>query len=374
MSSGRNNARRRRVMLDEAVQQTAKKSQSLKAPTASTKVVDLKNSYSDAAKRRGQLKTTDLIPKRPLPIAIVLSVIVLSVVTINLLATYSQNWTAVSEDAIHALGFSGVGTVSAWFSSLLLLITGMASLQIYGMRKHRFDDYSGHYRIWLFLAVLFLIASANCVIDFKSIGASIASTFGLASENNFVVLLLAKLVALTALVIRGFLEIRASKAALVAVICVWVSYAFSIVAQIPAIKNELVRNDEFVLGNGILIGNVSLFIAVVLYARFVYLHANSMITLEAIAKKPKAKSKSEAAESKSASDSSKSIPNQPAAKSSKKSQDDQSDKTIAPETGATTTNGNQDQIFQMPHGEIQSKSNSNKKRARKSRKSQRRAA
>ena len=277
--SSRNNSRRRRVILEDAVQQTGGIELAESALASRKHAVDLKNSYGQAAKRRGQMKTTDLIPKRPLPIALVFAAAVFGVVLINLLAIYSQGWSEASADAIRAFGLVGVGTISAWFSSMLLLITGMASLQIYGMRKHRFDDYSGHYRVWLFLAALFLFASANCVIDFKSALDLVVSSLGFVGEQNLVLLLLAKLVALTALVIRGVLEIRASRAAFSAVVCVWIAYACAIVLQIPAVKNELVQNDEIIFGNAILVGNVALFATVVVYARFVYLHANSMIKL-----------------------------------------------------------------------------------------------
>lgn len=364
MAGGRNSARRRRVILDDAVQQAGAVKQNTKSSIELKKAVDLKNSYGDAAKRRGQLKTTDLIPKRAMPIAIVGATVVLFVVMINFLAVYSKTWTSLSEDAIHSLGFSGAGTISAWFSSLLLLITGMASLQIYGMRRHRFDDYSGHYRIWLFLSVLFLVASANCVINFNEVATSLARVMGLGNETNLVVFLLAKLIALTALAVRGFLEIRASRAAIATVTCVWIAYAFSIVMQIPAIKNEMVSNHEFYLGNGILFGNAFLFFAVILYARFVYLHANALIKLETVAKKSNVRSVSDR----------KPENTEVATKSSADSSNGLEITEALEKTNATPAVEEQGQILQLPHDTLASKSKSGKKSNKKSRKAQRRAA
>lgn len=279
MASGRNNARRRRVILDEAVQSKAVQpvvSNDCKKSDSSKKRV-----YSSAAKRRGQLKTTDLIPKRRWPLAIVTVSVLLVLAVLNSLAFLSTRWTLLSNEAVQAFRITGVGTVSNWFSSLLLLVTGMASLQIYGMRKHRCDDYNGHYRIWLFLAVIFVIASVNCVVDFRAIANSLSKAAGFTGQNGMVILLVIKMVALTGLVVRGILEIRASQGALIAVVVVWIAYASAIVAQIPAVQSELVQNEEFIVGNLFLIGTLATFFTVVFYSRYVYLHANDLIKITA---------------------------------------------------------------------------------------------
>ena len=40
------------------------------------------------------------------------------------------------------------------------------------------------------------------------------------------------------------------------------------------------NNDELVLGNLVLIGNIAVFFTAVFYSRFVYLHANDLIAIE----------------------------------------------------------------------------------------------
>ena len=217
MAAGRNNKRRRRVILDEVVQGNDTNIHPISSPIESAKP------YSDAARRRSQLKTTDLIPKRPVALAIVLSCVVAAAVVLNLLAIGLGNWQSLSESTRQLFRFSGVGTLPNWFSSLLLMTTGMASLQIYGMRRHRCDDYNGHYQIWLFLAALFLVASVNCVVDFRALVSDLAKLAGFAGSNGIVIFLVAKMIALTALVVRGVLEIRASRAAFAAVIIVWIA-------------------------------------------------------------------------------------------------------------------------------------------------------
>jgi uncharacterized membrane protein YbhN (UPF0104 family) len=201
----------------------------------------------------------------------------MAVAGINFLALKAGTWFGLSPTSVQPFRISGFGTVSNWFSSLLFLATTLASLQIYAMRRHRCDDYNGHYQIWLWMAGLFALVSCNHAVDMRGLFADVVRWTGLSGGNNLVVLLMAKLVALTALVVRGIMEIRASRAALVAVILVWLTYGSAILLQIPAAQNQFVANNDFLRGDLNLLGHVSLFLAAIFYNRFVYLHANKLV-------------------------------------------------------------------------------------------------
>ncbi len=356
MAAGRNNMRRRRVILGEAVQ-----SSDVVAFESEANSHEAVKTYSDAARRRGQLKTTDLIPKRPLPLAIVVATVVLSAVLLNFFALTLGTWESLSESAQNIFRFSGVGTLPNWFSSLLLVTTGMASLQIYGMRRHRCDDYNGHYQIWLFLAVLFAIASLNCVVDFHAFFVSLAKLSGFSGGNGFVVFLVAKLIALTALVVRGIMEIRASRAAFVAVIVVWVAYGCAIVAQIPDVQQHLVQENRLIVGNLVLIGNIAVFLTSVFYSRFVYLHANELIEMRRTEPKAIAKSSDKAVKKTKSKTTSKSK-QQPLVESAPQKETTKED--VKPETESKP-------ILKLQQRAAEA---GNKKRARKLEKQQRRAA
>ena len=288
MSATRSNQRRRRVILEEAVQSDPADLQS-DIEGASSRSKEKLPAYSDSAKRRGQLKTTDLIPKRSLPLAFMI-VAVLSF--FGLLNLFAFQFGGMGDTATGPFRLRGVGTLSSWFSSMLFMVSGMASLQIYGMRRHRCDDYSGHYRIWLFLAVIFVAVSVNCVVDLQHSGKLLAQSLGFSGGNSLVVFLVIKIVALTAIVIRGILEIRASRGALVTVLIVWMAYASAVVCQIPAVNDQLVQRDEFVLGNLTLVGHVAIFLTATIYARFIYLQANGLILLPIESAKAKSLSES----------------------------------------------------------------------------------
>lgn len=260
-----------------------------------------KSAYASSAHRRHQNKTTDLIPKRRIPIAITVALLATAIGLLNYLATLEISWSEIFGGS-NALSLTGSGTLSGWFSSFLLVLSGLASLQIYALRQHRNDDYRGTYRIWLWMAVIFVLASVNSVVNFGQLFAALAGAFLKASTANptrmFWWLFAAKLVALTGLVIRGIFEVRASKGALVMVALVWFAYSASIVLQVPQAKEAIVSNFETVYGNCLLVGTTCLFLFVLTYARYVFLSANGLLKVKKKVKKAKAaKPKEKAADS-----------------------------------------------------------------------------
>ena len=53
------------------------------------------------------------------------------------------------------------GSLGTWFSSLLLLAATMVALVVYGIRRHKTDDYHGRYRIWLWAALGMLLTATD---------------------------------------------------------------------------------------------------------------------------------------------------------------------------------------------------------------------
>ncbi len=53
----------------------------------------------------------------------------------------------IGQGRIDAFNLAGRGTVATWFSSMLLALAGILAVMVYTIRRHRRDDYRGHYRI-----------------------------------------------------------------------------------------------------------------------------------------------------------------------------------------------------------------------------------
>ncbi len=249
--------------------------------------------YSFGADRRNQLKTTDLIPKRWTSFSFVVLLLLASIGLLNLLFNYASSWESqIGVSEVAALGLTGRGTIASWFSSFLLIITGLASLQIYALRQHRRDDYRGTYRLWIWMAALLMFASLNCVVDLAAIVSSlICSWTAFSFQGKSWLPVAIKLVVLSTLIARGLYEVRASRGSFALVLFVWVAYSTAAIIQIPAVRPALVNlGQEATLGNCLLFGTAALLMAELVYARFIFLQAHGLIQ-QRVAKPKIAKSK-----------------------------------------------------------------------------------
>ncbi len=296
MSFRRNDARRRRLAIDPVVPVGAGNGvDSDREPVQVDRSLKSQSRhYSFGANRRCQPKTTDLIPKRVCSYLLVVLGLLAVLWLITFLAGQSNQWsTYLGESGTRLLSIRGQGSLASWFSSFLLIITGMASLQIYALRKHRCDDYRGAYRLWGWMAVILIMASINFVSDLTGVLGNLTSRMfvGEYASRAWIPLAL-KLVALTVLTVRGIYEVRASLGSLVLVIFVWSAYVAAIVLQYPATTEALADlGPNTMLGNCLLFGTTGLFLAHLTYARFVFLDAHGLIKPRVKAKKVATKEK-----------------------------------------------------------------------------------
>ena len=128
-----------------------------------------------------QLQLTDLIPRR------LASFLVLYVIGFGIIAglDFAYAWLPVlsrytTSGKLAALDLSGESNLAAWFSSTWLGLAGLVSIVVYSVRRHRCDDYSGRYRIWLWGALccfmLSLDRTANLHEGFKELMAHLTGT------------------------------------------------------------------------------------------------------------------------------------------------------------------------------------------------------
>jgi hypothetical protein len=62
-----------------------------------------------------------------------------------------------------AFDLGSAGSLGTWFSSVLLLAAAIGAVAVYAIRRHRTDDYNGHYRVWLWTAMWWVLMSADQV-------------------------------------------------------------------------------------------------------------------------------------------------------------------------------------------------------------------
>lgn len=284
MALRRNDARRRRLVIDPTAQLGdvgVEVAVSPLAPISSSSAAQSNaRTYSYGADRRSQRKTTDLIPKRAVAYMFVVLALLTCLWLINFTSVRAHQWAgSIGQAGMDVLAIRGQGSLAGWFASFLLIMTGLASLQIYALRQHRCDDYRGVYRMWLWIAGLLIIASISCVANLGAVAANLVQSM---MSDSFVarswVPLALKLTALSVLMARGIYEVRESRGSLALVIFVWVAYSVAAVLQLPAAKESLVGlGCDTMIGNCVLFGTAALFLAHLTYARYIFLDAHGLI-------------------------------------------------------------------------------------------------
>ncbi len=304
----RSDSRRRRLVVDPS--QTASEANEKAAPASASakKSKDTKKdirAYSYGAHRRNVNKTTDLFPKRTVSYLLAILVLAACLWLINYGAVESTKWrAALGSDVVSSLAITGQGSLASWFKAFLLILSSLASFQIFALRKHRCDDYRGTYRLWIWMSGVLLFASLCCVVNLGSIAAFAVESVTQVSFSQKPWLAPAVLASLlTILTVRSLYEVRRSRGSMAWMGVAWLGYALAITFQLPGVRSGVLLElgSEMVAGNCVLVATMALLMAHVTYVRFIFLRAHGLIKLKAKKKvaKPKAKTtKSNSAKSK----------------------------------------------------------------------------
>jgi len=159
--SGQRDPRRRRVLADLVLGRVPGADRP-DGVWGRSSVESRSKNYGDAAFLDEQLRLTDLIPRR-IGVYAYLFVAGAAVVA-GLLALHGsvpRLAATMGERAVAAFDLGGNGTLAAWFSSTLLLLSAIGCVLVYTIRRHKKNDYQGHYRVWLWAAWCWLLLSID---------------------------------------------------------------------------------------------------------------------------------------------------------------------------------------------------------------------
>ena len=282
MAARRTNSRRRRVLHDEIgrAELAAGTMPDDDDSESSSRGRRSMSAYSSRARRRNQLKTTDLLPKRWPAVTAAIVTLISGVATLNALAWFSPGWHQwIGDEGVSALAMTGHGTLAQFCVVSMSLLASLICWQIYSLRQHRRDDYQGAYRIWVWAAICCFLASVNQVVDMRAIAGNVVESLSQKSfDENPLAMLGVQLLVLSLIVTRGLFEIRNSRAAALSLTIAWLSTAGSIAIgyrQLHPSGNWF--DADIAAGNFALVAVGSLVAALLFYARYVYLHAHGLL-------------------------------------------------------------------------------------------------
>ena len=177
--------RRRRVLMEEVA---APIEDDQPSPASSGKRAP-QRAYAEQVLSERQPRISDLIPLRPLVVAILVLSMFTCVAAIETLyigcetsplLQRAAKTAAIDRAQLAPIDLTARGNLASWFSALLLAAGAAGALVIYSIRCYRVDDYRGRYRLWLWACAGLLWASLDTVTGIHSLlGALIGWLSGL---------------------------------------------------------------------------------------------------------------------------------------------------------------------------------------------------
>lgn len=235
--------------------------------------------YGDAEFLEHQSQLLDLVPRRM--VSLVLLPIAAAAIVVGLEASYAWMLERVANGgaAVTALDLAAKGSLSCWFSSLVLLAASVGAILVYSVRRHRTDDYQGRYRIWLWAAACwFLMATdqaASLQEGFRDLMISLAGTPLLGDGVLWWAILYA--CALGAVGSRLLIDMRSSLLSTGALLGAAIAQALVLAGRLGWILPEGGSREVMFLVGTEMIGNLLLLAAMTLHARYVLLDAQGLL-------------------------------------------------------------------------------------------------
>ena len=271
MSTSRTQNRRRRVVFDEAIQKAARSAPAA-GESASSKRPLRKRKYSSQARQSRRL--ADFIPKRWLTMALVALGGLVGLLLLNLLHwTVSLPLFAENRHWQEAFSFDSPRGLWTWFLVICWSWIAIYSCLIYGLRRHRRDDYRGTYRMWLVLIGFSLLCSLQACMELDRAVLGVVHHFvpreWLRPDSTWIGWLRLGLITLVAG--RVFIEMRHSKLSVCFLAVAWLAAGSAVVLRQPEARVWLVDELLILPANVTLLAAIAAVLTSVSYSRFVYM-------------------------------------------------------------------------------------------------------
>lgn len=275
------NSRRRRIILRDEIEPQEKCDANPagkdKAPSTGTGTVP----YTSGARIENQPRMIDFVPTRAFVVAGLVLMLVAVIALLNIAHFRIFPYAAARGVPADALKLSVDQGLLSWVASFLLLATAFFCFQVYQVRRYREDDFSGSYRVWIWLAVGFIVASIDATARISPILAGLIASFwetGVLADDRTVWTVLVGLPALV-VCIRLVVELWRSRIAIGTIAIAAAAYLLANFVRLDFLSPEP-TDQSVVKANTIMVAHCFLFFTVVWYARYVLLESQGLIVLE----------------------------------------------------------------------------------------------
>lgn len=240
----------------------------------------LKVFYSDAALADQQPRVTDLIPKNwpTLSLWFAMGVVVIAMHLV-LGIVYHDRLAGRQLPFDSLLNAEDPGSLASWTAAMMLMLASLTASLIYWIRRNRIDDYRGRYRMWIYVTGLLVLASLDATVGLRR---AIVTGINQAAPETasptlfhvgfalFGVLVMTRLVA----------EMRASRGAVTWLMISAAMYGMAGLTQWGWISIDVIKSTSVAVAVLTLSGHWLLTMSMMVYGRYVFLDAQGMISHE----------------------------------------------------------------------------------------------
>ncbi len=270
---GQRDERRRRVLTDDRAGDAAVATKAA-APPRPRKA----EPYTPGARLANQRRVSDLVPKGFVTIGLLFLTGLAAIAGLAAAHVYLPEIAAWAKDGSAALELGSRGSLGSWLASLLLGLAGMTSLLIYSIRRHKLDDYRGHYRWWWVAGLAWLVMSVDAtagIHDLFSV-AMTRLTGHAAPAGGQIWWIGCWGLLLAATTVRLLLDMRQCRSALLVTVLALVLWSAAVGIQLNTLQVSGIPL-RLVAETLKLTGHLMLLLGVTLYARYIVLHAQGLL-------------------------------------------------------------------------------------------------
>ena len=263
--------RRRRVILDDSNGSSSKKKGQNSSSEGNSGPPE--PNYHDEALIENHPPSTSIIPSRWWVLTLIGLFVCAGIGLLNYLHLSALSWSEWY-GADYVMGFSMTSNTGmyTWTCSILCLIAAYFCLQVGLIRRHRCDDYRGTFRLWTWLALFFTFASFNAATQAHLLVIRVLEVYlanSLQFENHRMICFAILTVPLSIIFIRMLMELNESRLATGFTLLGAVGFGAAILMRLNILNLPLTIDETLAHSNLTLVGYASLFMAVVVYSRYV---------------------------------------------------------------------------------------------------------
>lgn len=295
----RTGERRRRVVMDEALQTPTEAGEASAGAREEVPKGRRPRQYSRNADRRNLPRCADFIPVGRIAVLAAWCGCLGTILALNLGFGFLGSRPVSNLPLLSAAFGSGPCSFGSWLQVLAWAGAGICCLVIFSVRQHRSNDFRGTYRLWRWLAIGCLLLSLNVLVDLVGISAELVGWLtGKTLATDAVVVLSLQTVVVLGAAIRLLFELRHSRSATALAALAGLSALASCWLQLDSVGDSLASNRELVVANLEFWTSSLALMSLLVYARFVILHASGAVYVPEKSAKRKSKKRQSGGKSK----------------------------------------------------------------------------